>query len=81
MPTEPLAVVIVTLKTDTTIRGVLREVGENGFILAAAQIAGEVPNTNNVAWRSLPGEVVIPLNNVDYWQRSLPPELLGRLEV
>lgn len=75
---EPLPVVVVTTKAGYEIRGLLREEGSNGFVLvdAAQSMAG--PN-GQTAWKPLLGEVVIPLSNVDYYQRALPVSILSQI--
>jgi hypothetical protein len=72
-----LHTVIVSLKSGLDLRGVLREEADNALVLTSAAVAGTV--NERLVWRPLVGEVVIPLSNVDYWQRSLPIEVLDSL--
>lgn len=72
---KELQLVVVTTRTGLDIRGLLREVDERFCVLTAAAVM--VENGQQVAWRDLPGEVVIPLANVDYYQRGVPPSLVG----
>ncbi len=76
---EPLQVAVVTTKNDTTIRGLLATQQADLLVLRAAAIMGE--ENGRTVWRNLPGETVIPLANVDYWQQGLPPDLLDQLGV
>lgn len=73
-----LQTVIVSTKTGLDIRGVLREEHADGLVLAAASVLGD--ENGQSVWKSLPGEVVIPASNVDYYQRALPPEVLDMLK-
>jgi small nuclear ribonucleoprotein (snRNP)-like protein len=74
--TGPLEIVQVTTKNGTVIRGVLREQGANGMILTSAQIQSQDQN-GRVMFIKMDGDVVIPTDNVDYYQAALPAALLG----
>lgn len=78
-PARRLATVIVSLKTGVDIMGVLREQTEDAMILSNAAVLGQV-NGKDV-WGALPGEVVILTDNVDYYQRALPPAILAAIGV
>jgi hypothetical protein len=72
---QELAYVVVSLTTGTDIRGVLREDTPDFMVLTAAAVAGEV--NGQLVWKDLPGEVVIPAPRIDYYQRGIPPALIG----
>ena len=69
----PLAWIVVSLTTGGEIRGVLRERGTDAIVLAAPSVAGE--QNGRVTWQPLVGEVVIPMERIEYWQRGLPPSM------
>jgi hypothetical protein len=73
VPDMALELVVVSLKTGTDIKGLLRDHTPEGMVLTSATIAGE--ENGHVVWRQLVGEVVIPVDNIDYFQRRLPLEL------
>jgi hypothetical protein len=75
--TEPLATVVVSLRSGVDVKGVLRDAASDALVLSAASVAGE--QGGRTVWQKMPGEVVIPMGNIDYWQRSLPPEILAEL--
>jgi hypothetical protein len=75
---KPLDVVVITTKTSLEIKGVLREEASDAFVLTSAALAGNGPNMETI-WSDLAGEVVVPFSNVDYYQRSLPPDILSKL--
>lgn len=75
---QPLNIVVVTTKAGYEIRGLMREEGSNGFVLVDAAQSYTGPN-GQTAWKPLIGEVVIPLANVDYYQRGLPPQILTQI--
>lgn len=69
----PLPWVVVSLTTGGDIRGVLREEFDDALVLAGAAVAGE--QNGQTVWKNLVGEVVIPMERVEYWQQGLPPEV------
>lgn len=75
---EPVDIVVITTRDGTEIKGILREQSENAFILSSAAIAGTGSNQETV-WKDLVGEVVIPADRIEYWQRALPAEILSKL--
>lgn len=68
-----LRAIIVTTKTGLTIRGLLSEMDRGVIILKAAQRAGE--EQGRIVWQAIAGDVVIPADNVDYYQRDVEPAL------
>lgn len=74
-PRAPLQTVVVNLKTGTVIKGVLVERAIDALVLRAASQANEGPN-HRITWVSVGGEVVIPMENVDYWQAGAEPAIL-----
>ena len=74
-----LSTVVISLKTGTDIKGVLRETTEDAMVLSSASVAGTVGNVT--VWRPLPGEVVVPMDNIEYYQRALPAAILDMLEI
>jgi hypothetical protein len=69
--------VVVSTKTGLDIRGVLREQTGELLVLAAASVAGE--EGGRTTWKPLVGDTVIPMSNVDYWQRALPAEFVASM--
>lgn len=76
----PLRVVWVTTKDDRTIRGVMVERNREYVILRAAQVGNEFRQNEGaprrVEWTKMQGDVVIPVENVAYWQEGLDPSIL-----
>ena len=77
LPTEAVTVV-VTLKDGPDIMGVLRDLSATVMVLAGARIEG-VDSNNRPQWQAAPGEVVIPMENVAYYQRGLPTAILDQI--
>lgn len=75
---EPSETVVITTKNDTTLRGVLVARTPDGFVLRAASVMQTRGGEDR--WQSLVGDTVVPLEQVDYWQRSLPIEVLEALK-
>ena len=72
---EPaLETVIVTLKTEVTIKGVLVNRGRDMLVLRAASKA--TLNQNRIEWAPMAGDVVVPIESLDYWQTGLEPAVL-----
>jgi hypothetical protein len=67
----PLSWIVVSLTTGGEIRGVLRERATDAIVLGAPAVAGE--QNGRITWQPLVGEVVIPMERIEYWQRGLPP--------
>lgn len=73
-----LHAVIVHTKTDETLRGLLVDKSREFLVLRPASIAGPDPlNTGNVIWTAVDGDVVIPRENVNYWQEGIEAQLAG----
>jgi hypothetical protein len=70
-----LNVVMVTTRTGTSIKGLLVERARNGVVLRAASV-GSLDHNNVATWERMGGDIVIPIENIDYWQENLPPEVL-----
>jgi hypothetical protein len=75
----PLVAVIVSLKTGQSLKGVLLDRRADAIILRATSVAAVDANTN-VEWHSLDGDVVIPMENIDFWQEGLDAAILDSLE-
>jgi hypothetical protein len=71
-----LHTVIVHTKTDRTIRGLLVEKSRDKLVLRPASIAVEEAN-GTTSWTKIDGDVVIPLDNVDFWQEGVEAQLAG----
>jgi hypothetical protein len=71
-----LEVVVVHTKTGGAIRGALRHAMEDVVILSHAAIAEQDPS-GNVTWRSVDGEAVVPVTNIDWIQQGLEAALIG----
>lgn len=78
---DALVTVMVHLKDETTLKGALVEQTPQGLILRAAQMIENMDN--QMRWVRLDGEIVVPLDNISFWQTGLDAELLnvtGRVE-
>lgn len=75
---SPLALhtIIVHTKTDRTIRGLLVEKSRDKLVLRPASIAVEEQN-GTTTWAKIDGDVVILLDNVDFWQEGVEAQLAG----
>lgn len=72
----PLMVVLVNLRSGTTLRGALVDERRNALVLRGAAVAN-VGDDRRISWTGLDGDVVIPMENVDYYQASLDASLLS----
>lgn len=73
---RPVHVVWVTTKTGNSIKGVLVDRTRELMTLRAAAIGSEDNATKTQTWVRLSGDIVIPMDNVDYWQEGLDPSML-----
>ena len=71
-----LAVVIVSTKTGQSIKGALVDQRRDALVLRAAAIADFDGPSQDVTWHTLDGDIVIPMENVDFWQDGLPAGML-----
>lgn len=74
-----LKTVIVHTKTDRTICGLLSERTKDMLVLRPASIAVEEPN-GVTTWTKIDGDVVVMLENVDFWQEGVSASL-ARLNI
>jgi hypothetical protein len=72
----PLQAVLVNMRTGTAIRGALAARRPNALVLRSAAVAEEHEG-GRVSWTKLDGEIVIPIENVDYYQSALDASLLN----
>jgi len=72
---QPSRVVQVQTKTGETFRGLLVETNRTVFIMRAARKGTEDQLTGE-SWVPMLGDLVIPADNVDYWQEGLEAALL-----
>ena len=80
-PFAPLTAVVVHLKTEQAFKGSLVRVDTSTMTLKHASLATTGPS-GSVNWTPMDGEVVLPLDNVDYWQSALDAAILGtRLDI
>lgn len=76
--TSPVHTIIVSTKTDQSIRGMLVDRNKQYLTLRPASIAStDEKNPGNVIWTSLDGDVVIPWDNIDFWQEGVEAQLAG----
>jgi hypothetical protein len=75
MTPRRLRVVAVSTKTGQTIRGMLVDEKRDGLVLRAAALAN-LDQNQVVKWDPLDGDVVVPMDNVDFWQDALDPKFL-----
>lgn len=76
---RPLQAVIVSAKTGQSIKGVLLDTRPDALVLRAAAVA-TVEQNGSVAWNALDGDVVIPMENIDFYQSGLDAAILDSLE-
>ena len=69
-------IVIVHLKTDRTISGLLADRKKDMLILRPAMVASEDQN-GAVVWNRIDGDVVIMMDNVDFYQEGVEASLAG----
>lgn len=73
--TQPVDTVIISTKTGQSIKGVLVHRDRTAYILRAASI-GSLDQNGVAQWQRLMGDVIIPADNVDYYQSALEPSIL-----
>lgn len=72
----PLHTIIVHTKTEQTLRGMLSYKNKDFIVLRPASIATTDQN-GAVIWSNVDGDVVIPMDNVDFWQEGVEAKLAG----
>lgn len=72
-PKGPLRSVVVTTRSGHTLKGVLVDERRSSLVLRAAALADVQPQ--GVSFTPLDGDVVIPMDNVDFWQEVEPDAL------
>lgn len=65
---QPVLAVSVTLKTDRTIRGAMVRKTETMMILKSAALASFDTQSRKTTWQDLGGEIVLAMDNVDFYQ-------------
>lgn len=71
----PLNVVLVQTKTGNSIKGALVENRRDALVLRAAAVL-TIGVNNAQTWEKAIGDLVIPMQNVDYFQQALSVEVL-----
>lgn len=71
-----LHTIIVHTKTDRTLRGLLVDKTRDKLVLRPASLAVEEQN-GTTSWAKIDGDVVILLDNVDFWQEGVEAQLAG----
>lgn len=74
--THALHTIIVHTKTDRTLRGLLVDKSRDKLVLRPASLAIEEQN-GTTSWTRIDGDVVIMLDNVDFWQEGVEAQLAG----
>lgn len=72
---QPLRAVVVTTKDGITIRGAMVHADRAMVLLRSAAVGSDDPQTG-LKWQKMQGDIVIPLDNVSYWQEGLDASLL-----
>ncbi len=62
-------------KDEQTFKGVLVDQRRDGFVLRACQYV-QLDQNKMIRWASLDGDVVIPMENISFWQDGLDAALL-----
>lgn len=73
----PLKTVVVHLKTDQVLKGALVSIDQDMMTLKHASLAVSGPS-GSINWQRMDGEVVMALENVDFWQAGLDATILDR---
>lgn len=68
--------VAVSLLSGRTIKGVLVENAKVGLVLRAAMVSDE-DAAHHLTWTRMDGDVVIPHDQVEYWQEGLDAAILA----
>lgn len=71
-----LKTIIVHTKTDRTVRGLLADRTKTVLVLRPASIASDDQNGQTI-WTKIDGDVVIPWDNIDFWQEGIEAQLAG----
>jgi hypothetical protein len=71
----PVRTVMVHTKDENSFKGALVDQRRDGFVLRACQYA-QVDQNNSVRWTPIDGDVVIPKENISWWQEGLDVALL-----
>ena len=74
---RPIRAVAITTVTGNSLIGVLVDQRRDALVLRSARIVG-VDTNGNPKVDALDGDVVVPMQNVDYWQDALDPAILAR---
>jgi len=73
---KALHTIIVHTKTDRTLRGLLADKTRDKLVLRPASLAVEEQN-GTTSWAKIDGDVVVMLENVDFWQEGVEAQLAG----
>jgi hypothetical protein len=73
---DPAEAAIVSTKSGQTLKGVAVVISAEGMVLTAARLGG-IGKNGEVTWSPMAGEVVVPADNIDYWQRGIGMEEVG----
>lgn len=68
--------VVVSLLSGRSIKGALVERGDRVIVLRAAMVSDE-DAAKHVTWERMDGDVVIPWDQVEFWQEGLDAALLA----
>lgn len=71
-----LNAVVVSTRDGNAIKGALVEVRRDALVLRMAWLGSEDQN-HHESWTRVDGDVVIPMQNVSFWQESLDVTILG----
>lgn len=74
---QPLPVVVVSTKSGQLLRGVLVSVHRDALIMRAVTIA-TVERNQQTRYAPLDGDVVVPTDNIDFYQTGLDASILER---
>jgi hypothetical protein len=75
---EPLRAVVVALKTGGALKGLLTARDGTALVLRSGTL-GNIDRNGKIAWQPLAGDVIIPMENVDYYQQGagIDPSLIS----
>jgi len=71
---NPVEAVWVSLKTGDAIKGVLVDRHREFLVLRAAKVGSTRSQDGAQIWTKAMGDLVIPMDNVDWWATNIPIE-------
>ena len=73
---NPVEAVWVNLKTGDAIKGILVDRQRDFLMLRAARVGTTRTQDGAQIWTKAVGDIVIPMDNIDYYQTAIPLEMI-----